>query len=51
MRRVTQNLVQTKSNFFEKRVGEYAKAGVVGTSKGGAGEVGGGRVFSVDEDF
>lgn len=32
-----------KSNFFEKRVGEYAKSGV--------GAEGGSRVFALDEDF
>ena len=36
--------VEGKTNFFEKRVGEYAKAGV-GSSKDAA------NVFSLDEDF
>jgi ribonucleotide reductase beta subunit family protein with ferritin-like domain len=38
-----------KSNFFEKRVTEYARAGL-SRSKDGV-EVGGSRVFSVNEDF
>jgi len=42
--------LQSKSNFFEKRVGEYAKAGVLHRSKDGS-EVGGNRVFSTEEDF
>ncbi|HRI01287.1 MAG TPA: ribonucleotide-diphosphate reductase subunit beta [Saprospiraceae bacterium] len=35
--------MQGKTNFFEKRVGEYQKAGVASGSKA--------KVFSVDEDF
>ena len=31
-----------KTNFFEKRVGEYAKAGVMGSSE---------RIFEMDTDF
>lgn len=41
--------LQGKSNFFEKRVGEYAKAGI-NRSKDGI-SVGGLQIFSVDEDF
>jgi ribonucleoside-diphosphate reductase beta chain len=41
--------LQGKSNFFEKRVGEYARAGV-SRSKDGI-SVAGVRIFSVDEDF
>jgi ribonucleotide reductase beta subunit family protein with ferritin-like domain len=42
--------LQGKSNFFEKRVGEYAKAGVAtGSSPGGAQQDT--RVFALDEDF
>lgn len=41
--------LQGKSNFFEKRVSEYARAGV-SRSKDGV-EVGGGRVFSLNEEF
>jgi hypothetical protein len=41
--------LQGKSNFFEKRVSEYARAGV-SRSKDGI-EVAGGRVFSLEEDF
>lgn len=40
---------QTKSNFFEKRVGEYAKAGLH-RSKDGS-EIAGARIFSMNEDF
>ncbi|MBN8702306.1 MAG: ribonucleotide-diphosphate reductase subunit beta [Bacteroidetes bacterium] len=36
--------LQGKTNFFEKRVAEYQKAGVMGTSKEN-------NVFSLDEDF
>jgi ribonucleoside-diphosphate reductase beta chain len=35
--------LQGKTNFFEKRVGEYQKAGVKGDSSD--------NVFSLDEDF
>ena len=35
--------LQGKTNFFEKRVGEYQKAGVMGEN--------GGKLFSTDEDF
>jgi ribonucleoside-diphosphate reductase beta chain len=35
--------LQGKTNFFEKRVGEYQKAGVLGGSDK--------NVFSMDEDF
>ena len=36
--------IQVKTNFFEKRVGEYQKAGVLnGSDKDGG--------FSMDEDF
>jgi ribonucleoside-diphosphate reductase beta chain len=38
--------LQGKSNFFEKRVGEYAKAGVSGKGSNTMA-----RVFSVEEDF
>jgi ribonucleoside-diphosphate reductase beta chain len=34
--------IQGKTNFFEKRVGEYQKAGVLGDSS---------QAFSLDEDF
>ena len=34
--------LQGKTNFFEKRVGEYQKAGVMNE---------GGKAFSMDEDF
>jgi ribonucleoside-diphosphate reductase beta chain len=37
--------LQGKTNFFEKRVGEYSKAGV------GADEVLGERSFSLDAEF
>ena len=35
--------LEGKTNFFEKRVGEYQKAGVMDNSAG--------RTFSMDEDF
>jgi ribonucleoside-diphosphate reductase beta chain len=35
--------LQGKTNFFEKRVAEYQKAGVMGDNET--------RSFSVDEDF
>jgi len=38
--------LQGKTNFFEKRVGEYAKAGVKSGNSGTDN-----RVFSTDEDF
>jgi ribonucleoside-diphosphate reductase subunit M2 len=38
--------LQGKTNFFEKRVGEYQKAGVMSKN-----ESGGSRVFTVDDDF
>lgn len=44
-----------KTNFFEKRVSDYAKAGVMTRSKGEDGadakEAGGGGLFSLDEEF
>lgn len=45
--------LQGKTNFFEKRVGEYQKSGVFSPSKGvGKGvEVGNPLAFSLDEDF
>eukprot|EP00959_Pyramimonas_sp_CCMP1952_P193129 4038613-Pyramimonas_sp.AAC.1 len=39
--------LQGKTNFFEKRVGEYQKSGVMGSLTDG----GNSRVFCVDEDF
>lgn len=41
--------LQGKSNFFEKRVSEYARAGIT-RSKDGV-EQGGERMFSLEEDF
>ena len=38
---------QGKTNFFEKRVGEYQKAGVMANSKSGATP----RTFNTDADF
>ena len=38
--------LQGKTNFFEKRVGEYQKSGVMASLQGG-----GGSTFSLDEDF
>jgi ribonucleoside-diphosphate reductase beta chain len=35
--------LQGKTNFFEKRVGEYQKSGVMGNKDD--------NVFSLDEDF
>jgi len=40
--------LQGKTNFFEKRVGEYQKAGVMASAGGGQDEVKG---FSLDADF
>ncbi|CAI5999931.1 unnamed protein product [Closterium sp. NIES-65] len=40
--------LQGKTNFFEKRVGEYQKASVMSGLNGAPGQ---GRVFSTDEDF
>lgn len=40
--------LQGKTNFFEKRVGEYAKSGVAVQSNGSSGMS---RVFSLDADF
>jgi ribonucleoside-diphosphate reductase beta chain len=36
--------LQGKTNFFEKRVGEYQKAGVMGKTEQS-------NVFKLDEDF
>jgi ribonucleotide reductase beta subunit family protein with ferritin-like domain len=38
-----------KANFFEKRVGEYAKAGVANDTKDSA--LSSSRIFTTDEDF
>jgi len=38
--------MQGKTNFFERRVGEYQKAGVMGGTT-----TGGGREFTLDADF
>ena len=40
--------LQGKTNFFERRVGEYQKAGVAATAKEGGGAA---RRFSLDADF
>ncbi|OEL17009.1 Ribonucleoside-diphosphate reductase small chain [Dichanthelium oligosanthes] len=40
--------LQGKTNFFEKRVGEYQKASVMSSLNGGAAA---NHVFSIDEDF
>jgi len=40
--------LQGKTNFFEKRVGEYQKAGVMASATGGESD---GRGFSLDADF
>merc|ERR1712086_999783 len=40
--------LQGKTNFFEKRVGEYQKAGVMASATGGEKET---RGFSLDADF
>lgn len=39
--------LQGKTNFFEKRVGEYQKASVMNSISGN----GGNHVFKMDEDF
>ena len=38
--------LEGKTNFFEKRVGEYQKMGVMSGNNSGMG-----RAFSLDEDF
>jgi len=46
--------LQGKTNFFEKRVGEYAKAGINTSSSGGGASAsahGGNHTFSTDVDF
>ena len=47
--------LQGKTNFFEKRVSEYSKAGIKTDSGGGGGGGGGGgndeNLFSLDTDF
>ena len=40
--------LQGKTNFFEKRVGDYQKASVMNSLNGGAAA---NHVFSIDEDF
>ena len=40
--------LQRKTNFFEKRVGEYEKASVMSSLNGNGG---GAHVFKMDEDF
>lgn len=47
--------LQGKTNFFEKRVSEYSKAGVMSSSSSSGGSnaspLAGSRIFSVEEDF
>jgi ribonucleoside-diphosphate reductase subunit M2 len=44
--------LQGKTNFFEKRVSEYSKAGVASTAaSGGKTEVTNSKAFTLDEDF
>jgi len=43
--------LQGKTNFFEKRVSDYAKAGVVTNSKNSKAEAASRTTFTVDEDF
>jgi ribonucleoside-diphosphate reductase subunit M2 len=40
--------LQGKTNFFEKRVGEYQKSGVMAGLAAGGGNT---NVFSIEEDF
>ena len=51
--RVAQELIslQGKTNFFEKRVGEYAKAGVMSSEKGEHTREISGCFNSMDDDF
>ena len=51
--RVAQELIslQGKTNFFEKRVGEYAKAGVMSSEKGEHTREISGCFDSMDDDF
>ena len=46
--------LQGKTNFFEKRVGDYQRAGVMSNAKGqeaGEDESGGHNTFTMDCDF
>lgn len=43
--------MEGKTNFFEKRVGDYQKAGVMQTAKTDSGSKSGHRQFALDEDF
>ena len=46
--------LQGKTNFFERRVGEYQKAGVMAKAhgaEGGGGAADGARKFALDADF
>jgi len=43
--------IQGKTNFFERRVGEYQKAGVMAGSHHHPGAEGAQRIFSLDADF
>ncbi|KAH9846515.1 ribonucleotide reductase small subunit [Lenzites betulinus] len=43
--------LQGKTNFFEKRVSDYSKAGVTASAQSATSEVKTSKTFSVDEDF
>jgi ribonucleoside-diphosphate reductase subunit M2 len=43
--------LQGKTNFFEKRVSEYSKAGVHSTAASGGKTEVAGKTFTLDEDF
>ncbi|KAI0720220.1 ribonucleotide reductase small subunit [Cerioporus squamosus] len=43
--------LQGKTNFFEKRVSDYSKAGVNASAQSQTSEVKSGKTFSLDEDF
>jgi ribonucleoside-diphosphate reductase beta chain len=43
--------LQGKSNFFEKRVGEYARAGITSSVDSASSSLSSSRVFSLNEDF
>jgi ribonucleoside-diphosphate reductase subunit M2 len=40
-----------KTNFFERRVGEYQRAGVMASLAGGTNPASSEYVFTLDEDF
>ena len=43
--------LQGKTNFFEKRVSDYSKAGVNASAQSQTSEVKSSKTFTLDEDF